>query len=69
MQRTIDDLNEKIVADEEKEEELENIIANNTVETSSDDETTANTTEVDQIAEELFNKGSQKIREIIYSYL
>ena len=67
MQRTIDDLNEKIVADEEKEEELENIIANNTVETSSDDETTANTTEVDQIAEELFNKGSQKIREIIYS--
>lgn len=66
MQRTIDDLNEKIVADEEKEE-LENIIANNTVETSSDDETTANTTEVDQIAEELFNKGSQKIREIIYS--
>ena len=67
MQRTIDDLNEKIVADEEKEEEIENIIANNTVETSSDDETTANTTEVDQIAEELFNKGSQKIREIIYS--
>jgi len=37
------------------------------VETSSNVEDEVDTTEVDQIAKELFEKGSQKVREIIYS--
>ncbi len=68
MQRTIDDLNEKIsLSEEEKENEVDDEDSENTIETSSDIENEVDTTEVDQIARELFNKGSQKIREIIYS--
>lgn len=68
MQKTIDDLNERIALDEEKnEDEEENTIENNTIETSKDVEDEVDATEVDKIARELFDKGSQKVREIIYS--
>ncbi len=68
MQRTIDDLNEKISLSGEKEDdEVANEDSKNVVETSSNVEDEVDTTEVDQIAKELFEKGSQKVREIIYS--
>jgi len=68
MQITIDDLNEKISLSGEKEDdEVANEDSKNVVETSSNVEDEVDTTEVDQIAKELFEKGSQKVREIIYS--
>lgn len=68
MQKTIDNLNGQMSLDEENiVDEVINEDTDNTVETSSKIVNEVNTAEVDQIAEDLFNKGSQKIREIIYS--
>lgn len=70
MQKVIDDLNEKILIMEEKEVEESNTISNsiteNTTEVSNNDSEVDNL-EIDRIAGELFDKGSQKVREIIYS--
>lgn len=67
LQRTIDDLQGKIILMEE-ENEKNNSISNNTV-TNTTDETNEEMTdeEVDEIAKELFEKGSEKIRETVYS--
>lgn len=67
MQRTIENLNEKIIL-MEKEAEKSNTVLNNVVDNETKDgENEIDSIEVDKIARELFDKGSQKVREIIYS--
>lgn len=67
MKSTIDDLQEKVVLMEETNNTVSTQNTTNTTNTVDDADNEMNDEEVDKIAEELFEKGSQKVRETIYS--